>query len=181
MLHCHGSTPAGGDDKTQTRRARDCSPLLSEYNISLSNGLLVIEAQNVWGILYGLETVAQLVYVTPSGMKYISGILIEDAPRYPHRGFLIDTSRHFLSKAVIKVFLDAMAMVKMNVLHWHIVDDQSFPYYSEAFPELSQKGSYDPISKVYTQTDLREIIEYARQRGIRVMAEFDTPGRPVES
>ncbi|VDP93336.1 unnamed protein product [Echinostoma caproni] len=79
----------------------------------------------------------------------------------------------------IRNFLDAMAMVKMNVLHWHIVDDESFPYQSMTWPLLSIHGAYDPNVYVYTQKKVHEVVQYARSRGIRVMPEFDTPGQFV--
>jgi hexosaminidase len=100
---------------------------------------------------------------------------IYDTPRFRHRGLLIDTARHFLPLDTIKTHLDAMEMAKLNVLHWHIVDDQSFPYSSDQLPELAQSGAFDG-SAIYSTNDIQEIVAYARARGIRVIPEFDTPG-----
>lgn len=104
----------------------------------------------------------------------INSTSISDEPRFSHRGLLVDTSRHFLKMSTLETILDGMAYNKLNVFHWHIVDDHSFPYQSIKFPELT-KGAYHP-SMIYSQNDVAKIIEYARQRGIRVMVEFDTPG-----
>jgi hexosaminidase len=141
------------------------------------NGTAVLRAPTVWGALRGLETFSQLAYLPGKqgeSLK-IRTALIDDWPRFAHRGMLLDTSRHFLSTNVIKKNLDVMAHTKYNVFHWHIVDDQSFPYQSDVYPDLSGKGAFSQ-RHTYTKQDIADIVEYARLRGIRVMPEFDSPG-----
>uniref|UniRef100_A0A8C2AXR3 Beta-hexosaminidase n=1 Tax=Cyprinus carpio TaxID=7962 RepID=A0A8C2AXR3_CYPCA len=146
------------------------------YELSIDEPSAVLKAANVWGALRGLETFSQLVYEDYYGVNNINKTDISDFPRFAHRGILLDSSRHFLPLKVILANLEAMAMNKFNVFHWHIVDDQSFPYMSRTFPELSQKGAYHPFTHVYTPSDVKMVIEFARMRGIRVIPEFDTPG-----
>ncbi|EHB04777.1 Beta-hexosaminidase subunit beta, partial [Heterocephalus glaber] len=158
---CDGRINNGASPHTDTLTVRE--PVAS------------LKANKVWGALRGLETFSQLIYQDSYGTFTINEANIIDSPRFPHRGILIDTSRHYLPVKNILKTLDAMAFNKFNVLHWHIVDDQSFPYQSITFPELSNKGSYT-LSHVYTPNDVSKVIEYARLRGIRVIPEFDTPG-----
>ena len=100
---------------------------------------------------------------------------VHDYPSYSHRGFLMDTSRHYIPMQIILRHLDAMEAVKLNVLHWHITDDQSFPLQSLKYPKLSEFGAFNHRTHIYNQQDVRTIIEEARLRGIRVIPELDIP------
>ncbi|KAL3865840.1 hypothetical protein ACJMK2_043189 [Sinanodonta woodiana] len=145
------------------------------YTLAVTGNTATLTANEVWGALRGLETFSQLVLPQGSGMFVINSTLIRDAPRFKHRGVLLDGSRHFLSVLKLKENLEAMAQNKFNVFHWHIVDDQAFPYESIRFPNMSKLGAYDD-NHIYSQADIQDIIEFARVRGIRVVPEFDSPG-----
>ncbi|KAM9352044.1 beta-hexosaminidase subunit alpha [Symphorus nematophorus] len=146
------------------------------YHLSVSAGRASLNAETVWGALRGLETFSQLVYQDDYGSYFVNRTEIEDFPRFQFRGILLDTSRHYLPVQTILKTLDAMAYSKFNVFHWHIVDDPSFPYQSRTFPDLSSKGAFHPMTHIYTQSDVRRVISYARLLGIRVLPEFDSPG-----
>ncbi|XP_019767408.2 beta-hexosaminidase subunit alpha [Dendroctonus ponderosae] len=147
------------------------------YELWVTASRAELQSETIWGVLRGLETFSQLIYLGEDGLTLrLNATTIEDFPRFKHRGLLLDTSRHFLPLESILQTLDALAYNKMNVFHWHIVDDESFPYVSQRFPELSRLGAYNPHTKVYTPENIQTVIEYARLRGIRVLPEFDTPG-----
>ncbi|KFP70941.1 Beta-hexosaminidase subunit alpha, partial [Acanthisitta chloris] len=150
------------------------------YKLSVSKGSMLLSADAVWGALRGLETFSQLVGRDENGTYYINETEIVDFPRFPHRGVLLDTSRHYLPLRAILETLDVMAYNKFNVFHWHIVDDPSFPYESSTFPELSKQVTLLSHHIVPSPAnDVQTVIEYARLRGIRVIAEFDSPGHTL--
>ena len=166
-------------------------------DITADSSIASITSNSVWGAVYALDTFSQVVEAG-NAIRH-SPLHITDRPRYPWRGFLMDTANHFLSMDTIRTLVDGMASVKLNVLHWHIVDSYSFPFASEVFPQLARSGSWPsaacthpkthpktPLSVkdsasatwqgTYTPADIREIVAYSRDRGIRVVPEMDVPG-----
>ena len=142
------------------------------YQLTISESGAQLTAPTTLGVLHGLQTFLQVVAITPSGFA-APAVTIKDQPRFPWRGLLIDVSRHFIPIDVLKRNLDGMETVKMNVLHWHLSDDQGFRVESKVFPKLAGMGSE---GHYYTQAEIRDFISYAHDRGIRVVPEFDTPG-----
>ncbi|OVA10637.1 Glycoside hydrolase family 20 [Macleaya cordata] len=139
-----------------------------------------LEAQTVYGALHGLQTFSQLCHFNfTTRIIEVNQVpwIITDQPRFSFRGLLIDTSRHYQPLPMIKNVIDAMAYTKLNVLHWHIVDSQSFPLEIPSYPKLWD-GAYT-ISERYTMADAAEIVDYARRRGINVLAEIDVPGHAL--
>ena len=142
------------------------------YTLEITGEHARLSASTPIGIYRGLETFLQLIDGDTHSF-FVPSLKIEDRPRFRWRGLLIDVSRHFEPVEMIKRNLDAMAAVKMNVLHWHLSDDQGFRVESKVFPKLHQLGS---DGKYYSQSEVREIIDYAQNRGIRIVPEFDMPG-----
>ncbi|HEV8431425.1 MAG TPA: family 20 glycosylhydrolase [Pyrinomonadaceae bacterium] len=161
IIHCQGAgknVPSVSEDES--------------YRIDITRRQAILSAPTVVGALRGLETLLQLLDADRNGY-FFPGVQIDDRPRFPWRGLLIDVARHFQTMDVLKRNLDAMAAVKMNVFHWHLTEDQGFRVESKKFPKLHQLGS---DGNFYTQEQIKEIIAYARDRGIRVVPEFDIPG-----
>jgi hexosaminidase len=163
----------------------DAYPQLStneSYTITISppssSSELVIDitAETVYGTLRAYETLSQLISYDFSTNKYSVpySLNVRDSPRFPHRGILLDTSRHFMPISTLQLFVDSLVYAKFNVLHWHVVDTQSFPYQSVARPNL-WFGAYS-LWERYSQQEIKNLIEYARQRGVKIMIEFDMPG-----
>ncbi len=142
------------------------------YSLTVTPERVAIEAPTDIGVLRGLETLLQLLSTDAGGYSFPC-VEIQDKPRFVWRGLLIDAGRHFEPVDVIKRNLDGMAAVKMNVFHWHLSEDQGFRVESRIFPRLQALGS---DGMFYTQAQIKDVIDYADDRGIRVMPEFDVPG-----
>jgi len=142
------------------------------YLLEISPAGAKLSAVSTLGVMRGLQTFLQLVGTTADGFG-VPAVSIQDNPRFPWRGLMIDVGRHFIPLDVLKRNLDGMAAVKLNVFHWHLSDNQGFRVESKQFPKLQEMGS-DGL--YYTQDQVRDLISYARDRGIRVVPEFDMPG-----
>lgn len=142
------------------------------YELKVLEDKILLNATTDIGIVYGLETLLQLINNNDTSF-YFTEVTIKDFPRFTWRGLMIDVARHFQPVEVIKRNLDAMSAVKMNVLHWHLTDDQGFRIESKTHPKLHELGS-DGL--YYTQDQIKEVVKYASDRGIRVVPEVDVPG-----
>jgi hexosaminidase len=151
------------------------NPTLGEdesYQLDVSSDGARIQAPTVAGALHGLETFSQLIVPGAEGFE-APAVHIEDRPRFQWRGLMLDVGRHWLPIEIVERNLDAMAAVKLNVFHWHLSEDQGFRVESKLYPKLHQMGS-DGL--YFTQDEVRRVVAYARDRGIRVVPEFDIPG-----
>src|SRR5580698_4043740 len=151
----HFQVHTGGPSKVIQELGEDES-----YQLIVSPDGVKLTAANPLGAMHGLQTFLQLVRITPRGFT-VPAISIDDKPRFPWRGLMIDSGRHFIPVPVIERNLEAMEAVKLNVFHWHLSEDQGVRVESKAFPLLQQKGS---DGWYYTQDQIRHIIEYSRAR-----------------
>jgi len=142
------------------------------YKLTVDANGVNIMANTRFGALHGMETLLQLIQ-NGADNTALPWVTIEDSPRFPWRGVLLDSARHFLPVADIKRQLDGMAAAKLNVLHWHLTDDQGWRFASEHYPKLTQLAS---DGMYYSAEEMREIVRYAAARGIRVVPEIDMPG-----
>ena len=142
------------------------------YKLTVNANGVAITANTRFGALRAMETLLQLIQNGPENTA-LPWVSIEDAPRFPWRGLLLDSARHFIPLEAIKRQIDGMAAAKLNVLHWHLTDDQGWRFNSKRYPKLTQLAS-DGL--FYTPEQMREVVRYAAARGIRVVPEIDMPG-----
>jgi hexosaminidase len=170
--------PRDGHDATLVISTAHASKPVQEpgedesYTLEVTAAGAKLSAATPLGSMHGLQTFLQLINSGQNGFV-VPAITIHDVPRFVWRGLMFDVSRHFLPVDVLRRNLDGMEAVKMNVFHWHLSDNQGFRVQSKKFPKLAEMGS-DGL--YYTQEEVRNLIEYARDRGIRVIPEFDMPG-----
>lgn len=144
-------------------------------DVTATSGSIKVHAQTVWGALHAFTTLQQMIISDGKG-----GLIIEqpvhiwDAPLYPYRGIMLDSGRNFISVPKILEQIDGLALSKLNVLHWHLDDAQSWPVEMETYPEMT-KDAFSP-REVFSKDDIRRVIRYAKARGVRVIPEVDMPG-----
>jgi hexosaminidase len=171
------SPPAGGaatlvincqhaSDAVQSAREDE------SYRLTVTPQQARLEAPTPLGALHGMETFLQLVDLDAGGFG-LPAVEIDDQPRFPWRGLMLDAARHWMPLEEVLRTLDGMAAVKLNVFHWHLSENQGFRIESKVFPKLHELGS---DGHYYTQDQARQVIAYAHDRGIRVIPEFDMPG-----
>ncbi|XP_058837708.1 probable beta-hexosaminidase fdl isoform X2 [Topomyia yanbarensis] len=150
------------------------------YNLSVSHTARILTAKifanSFFGAKHALTTLQQLVWFDDEEriLKILNKALIEDVPRFNFRGLMLDTSRHYFSVESIKRTLVGMSHSKLNRFHWHITDSQSFPLVSKHYPQLAHYGAYSD-KEVYTSDDMKEIVNFAKVRGIQIIPEIDAP------
>ncbi|HEX2560425.1 beta-N-acetylhexosaminidase, partial [Phenylobacterium sp.] len=160
-IHVRGDDPA-----LLTPEARE------GYRLEVARGAVRLEADGPAGALRGLATLRQLVVRGQDGFE-LPTVVIEDGPRFAWRGLMIDVARHFVSVETLKRQIDAMEAVKLNVLHLHLSDDEGFRVESRRLPRLTEVASH---GEYYTQDEVRDLVAYAAERGVRIVPEFDVPG-----
>jgi hexosaminidase len=172
------------------------------YELTVAPDSVVIRAPTQAGLFYGVQTLFQLLPTEVFSANLVTNadwqipcVQIEDWPRFKWRGFMLDVSRHFFSKPEVETFLDAMALHKMNVFHWHLTDDQGWRIEIKKYPRLTQVGAwragggfgFNPNTTTaygtdgryggfYTQGDIREVVKYAAARHITIVPEIEMPG-----
>ncbi len=145
------------------------------YSLTLKAGRVHLVADGPAGVLYGLASLRQAVIDGPGGPHLALGT-IQDAPRFVWRGIMIDVARHFMSLDSLKRQIDAMEQVKLNVLHLHLSDNEGFRVESRLYPKLHEVGAH---GQYYSQGEIRDLVTYARDRGVRIVPEFDVPGHTL--
>ncbi|GAB4819193.1 hypothetical protein N2152v2_006239 [Parachlorella kessleri] len=158
------------------------------YVLTAGEGGVTLAALTLTGLLFGVQSLVQLLPVTfpssPPAEVRLPGLVIVDAPRFPWRGLMLDTGRHFFGVPFLLRVLDIMLLYKLNRLHWHLCEDQGWRLEVKQFPRLTEVGAWrqaggERYGGFYTQDEVRQVVEYAAARGITVVPEVEMPGHCV--
>ena len=142
------------------------------YQLRINTDAITLHAQTEFGALQATASLRQLLHRYYEE-KSLPAVNINDFPRFPWRGFMLDSVRHFISIEAIKRQLEGMAAAKLNVFHWHLTDDQGWRIELKSYPKLHQQAS---DGQFYSQAEIRDVVNFASNLGIRVVPEFDVPG-----
>jgi len=167
------------------RSAKAAGP--EAYTLNVTPDGIVVSASGDAGLFYGAVTLWQLASQDQGKVERIDipALSIVDAPRFAWRGVLLDSARHFQSPAFVKSFIDAMARHKLNVLQWHLTDDQGWRLQIKRYPRLTSVGAWRPDGKggryggFYTQDEVRDIVAYAQRRHVTIVPEIEMPGHAL--
>ncbi|MGN1265020.1 MAG: beta-N-acetylhexosaminidase, partial [Muribaculaceae bacterium] len=176
--------PKGKCGNIILRLDNQLNPDSEAYSVAVTPDSVVLCAASAKGLLYAESTFMQLV---DAGKGKVGACQINDAPRYSWRGFMLDESRHFFGKEKVKQYLDVMFRLKLNVFHWHLTDEPGWRIEIKRYPKLTTIGAIgnwhdaNAEAKFYTQDDIREVVQYASDRGIMVVPEFDMPGHATSA
>src|SRR5438105_9530521 len=164
------------------------------YRLDISPERTELVARNARGLFYGVQTLRQLIAASP---KAIPAVRIDDAPRFPWRGLHLDVGRHFFPVEFIKKYIDLLATFKLNTFHWHLTEDQGWRLEIKKYPKLTEAGAWRTETIVgharrgpkgydatrhggfYTQAQARDVVSYARERGVTVLPEIEMPGHSL--
>ena len=154
-----------------------------EYRLKVIGDSIVLISNSKKGLLHGVSTLKQLLLLNQAdGRYFIPQLEIRDWPNFEHRGLLLDCSRHFFEKETILKYIDLLALYKMNVLHWHLTEDQAWRIAIDKYPRLESVASKrteidgSEYAGIYSKEHIREIVEYASKKGIEVIPEIELPG-----
>ncbi len=182
-IHLHEDT---GEERSIILTLDDSVENNEGYRLKCENRRVYISAKTENGLFYGLQTLKQIFLQTEGKVPYVE---IEDYPRFDYRGYMLDVGRYFYSVEDVKRIVDLMALHKLNVLHWHLTEDQGWRVEIKKYPLLTEKGSKrshtnfnnKPHGGYYTQEQIKEIVEYCHSKYIKVIPEFDVPGHMVSA
>lgn len=164
------------------------------YTLESGDGRIVVRARDKQGVVYGIQSLLQLLPLEPSKTARVDPVSITDYPRFAYRGMHLDVSRHIFPLSFIKKYIDYLAFHKFNTFHWHLTDDQGWRLEIKSYPKLTEVGAWRKATLIghfkdtparydstryggfYTQDEVREIVKYAAVRGITVVPEIDIPG-----